>query len=90
MVYDKGPEAARCHASRIPPEMPCAAIDNKGNDWNPTWLKHVRAHYDTLPDLLIAVPSNSVTKHERFRRLVKLGRRHSAPPVEAQTILLCA
>ena len=70
MVYDKGPEAARCHASRIPPEMPCAAIDNKGNDWNPTWLKHVRAHYDTLPDLLIAVPSNSVTKHERFRRLV--------------------
>ena len=70
MVYDKGPEAARCHASRIPPEMHCAAIDNKGNDWNPTWLKHVHAHYDALPDLLIAVPSNSVTKHERFQHLV--------------------
>ena len=70
MVYDKGPETARCHASRIPPEMRCAADDNKENDWNPTWLKYVQTHYDVLPALVIAVPSNSVAKHRRFQRLV--------------------
>lgn len=63
-VYDKGP-GEQCAVSTIPSPMACVAADNLGNDWNPAYLTHVIANYDTLPDVLIALPSGYAT-HNRF------------------------